>query len=237
MARKINLLMMTLLSICLGVNAAEIVAGKKEGSLALHVGDDEVLYEDITGDRYGVDRSFTYINGSPGLLVLSRDSFYFTLMIEGREIVVDCAYSDKRNSYNGARMTAGVCGLNIPLRKNYEEIAQDYSSQWRASIFSFDTSDIFKRAVDKDFLLGHIGEIEVFDRYSSASLTNSSPQKIIKSHNGCFDFGESVVFLVSSNINSSELKYLDVLRSEEPIKIQRLKKEDLIKLAIGQCSP
>lgn len=229
--------MAVLSSIFLSVDAAEVVAGKKPGGLVLHVEGNEVLYGGVIGNDYGIDRSFTYINGSPALLVLSKDSFYFTLIIEERKILVDCVYLDKRNNYNGARMMSGMCGINIPLRKTYEEIAQGFSTTWRNSIYSFDTSAVLENPAGRDFSLGKIGKVEIFDRYPSASsLENSSPQKIIKSDSGCFNFGEVVGFLVFLNKNNPSLQYLDVMRSEDPIKIQRFKEQDLIGLAVGRCN-
>ncbi|WP_339436421.1 hypothetical protein [Pseudomonas sp. EL_65y_Pfl1_R32] len=223
--------------VCFNAVAAEIEAGDKPGSVVLHVGADEVLYENITGNQYGIDRSLVDINDSPALLVLSRGSLYFTLAVKGREVLVDCAYYDKRNNYNGARMTAGICGLNVPLSETYDDLAQNYSAAWRGSIFSFDTRGVFESKAGGDFLLGRIGEVEVFDRYSSASsLKNALPQKVIKSRSGCFNFGESVGFLVFINKDKPSLQYLDILRSEEPMRLQRMQGEDLKKIAVEKCT-
>lgn len=237
MIKKIHGLKIGLLFlVCLNAVAAEIGGGDEPGSVVLHVGGEEVLYGNITGNQYNVDRSLIDINGFSALLVLSKDSLYFTLAIKGREVLVDCAYFDKRNNYNGARMTAGICGLNVPLSETYDEIAEGYSSSWRGSIFSFDTSGVLEGGVGRDFLLGKIGEVEIFDRYPSAkSLENSSPQKIIKSRIGCFNFGEAVGFLVFVNKDKPSLQYLDVLRSEDPMKLQRMQERDLKEIAVEKC--
>ncbi|MGF6098832.1 hypothetical protein [Pseudomonas sp. 18175] len=66
------------------VVAEEIVEGTSPGSVVLHTKRGSVVYENITGNRYGVDRSLVPINGRPGLLVLSRDNLYFTLSVKGR---------------------------------------------------------------------------------------------------------------------------------------------------------
>lgn len=221
---------------CSNAVAAEIRSGGESGSVMLQIGSEEVEFKNIVGNSYNVDRSLIDINGSPALLVLSRDSSYFTLLINGREVLIDCAYFDMRNNYNGAKMTAGMCGLNAPLNETYSEIAQSYSNAWTEAIFSFDTRGIFEDGVGRDFLLGKIGEVEIFDRYSSAnSLENSLPQKIIKSHTGCFNFGEVVGFLVFLNKDKPTLQYLDMLRSEEPMRLERLQEQDLEKLAKGKC--
>ena len=142
-----------LLLVCSSELAAEIRGGDEPGSVVLHVGGDEVIYKNITGSQYGVDRSLTDINGLPALFVLSRDSLYFTLAVKGREVLVDCAYFDGRNNYNGARVSAGICGLNVLLSEKYGEVAGGYSSEWRESIFSFDTRGVFDSGVGGGFYL------------------------------------------------------------------------------------
>lgn len=174
---------------CFNVITAEIVSRDKPGSIVLRAEGEEVVYDNITGTQHGVDRSLVDINGKPALLVLSRDSLYFTLAVKGREVLVDCAYFDKRNSLNGARMTAGMCGGDVPLVDTYDDIAQRYSNIWSESIYSFDTRTLLNSGASEKFLLGRIGNIEIFDMYPSASsVENSSPQKFIRSRSGCFNF-------------------------------------------------
>lgn len=195
-----------------------------------------MVYENITGVQYGVDRSFVDINGNPALLVLSKDSLYFTLAVKGREVLIDCVYFDKRNSLNGARMTAGMCEVDVTLVDTYDDIARRYSNIWSESIYSFDTKALLDGGVDETFLLGRIGEVEVFDRYpSTGSLESSSPQKLIRSRAGCFNLGNAVGFLIFVNKDKPSLKYLDVLRSEEPIEFQRMQEQDLKRIAIEKC--
>jgi hypothetical protein len=216
--------------------AGEVLSGLEAGSIILRDVGGETVYKNITGFEYNIDRSLIEINGLPALLVLSRGNFYFTLLAKGRKIVIDCAYADGRNNYNGARMTAGMCELNIPLDESYVEIAEKLSDSWWASIYSFDTQPILKGDLPISFLLGSIGDYEIYDRYASkGALINSSPQKYIKSPLGCFDFGSAVVFLVFSNGDSLRPKYLDILQSAEPIVFQRLSESDLRKIAINKC--
>lgn len=198
----------------------------------------ELIYEDITGNKNGLDRVLTDINGLPALMVRSRYDFYYTLLIHNGKILIDCAYFDARNNNNGARASAGVCGLNRELDNRYDEIAQNYLNDLRSSIFSFDTQSIINNGTGSDFLLGKIGEIEIFDRYSSvSSLENSSPQKVVKNRHGCFNFETSTGFLVFMNKDNLRLEYFDVLHAEEPMKLQRMQEQDLKKLAVGKCDP
>ncbi|MNL18886.1 hypothetical protein D3C87_1400550 [compost metagenome] len=197
----------------------------------------EAIYKNIIGDKDGFNRKLVSVNDSPALRVSARYKFYYTLTPRENEILIDCAYFDARNIYNGARASAAICGLNTQLTENYDEIAQDYSNTWRESIFSFDTKEVFESGIGKDFFLGKIGEIEVFDRYPSAnSLENSAPQKIIKSRAGCFNFADAVGFLVFINKDNPILHYLDVLRSEDPMRLQRMQEQDLKKIAVEKCT-
>lgn len=219
------------------VIAGELINGSEAGSIILRDSGGEKVYKNITGTEYEVDRSLVEINGSPGLLVLSKDTFYFTLLTKDHSVIIDCAYSDKRNNYNGARMTAGMCGLNTMLDENYIEIAESNSNKWWSSIYSFDTRPVFKDGLATNFLLGSIGNIEIYDRYESReSLINAAPRKYVKGPLGCYDFGSSVVFFVFSKEDGSKPKYLDLLQSEEPIRLQRLKEKDLEGLAIKKCA-
>lgn len=221
-----------------GAHGAEITEGKSVGSIMLHSnGDDgEKIYEEIIGEKDGFQRNLITINGVPALQVNSRFEFYYTLIVVGGEVTIDCAYFDGRNIYNGARASAAMCGLNARLERNYDEIAQIYSNDWRKSIFSFDTSSIVEKAEAEDFLLGRIGSVEIYDRYSSLdSLEGASPRKFIKTSEGCFDFGSAVGFLVFLNKDTPHLRYLDVLRSEDPKVFQRLQEADLKTLAVDKC--
>ncbi|VVO40432.1 S41 family peptidase [Pseudomonas fluorescens] len=237
MAKQASILtLLFLFLVCSKASAGEIVSGKTPGSIMLRDNGREVVYENITGGKEGFDRRLMDINGSPGLQVIARYNFYYTLVIVEDGLLIDCAYFDVRNIYNGARASAGMCGLNMQLSEVYDEVAQDYSNKWRASIFSFDTSPVFEKGLATNFLLGKIGDIEVYDRYPLAeALENAAPQKYIKSSFGCFNFGDAVGFLVFLDKDKPRLQYLDVLQSEDPMKLQRMNEQDLKKLAVGKC--
>ncbi|WP_223533269.1 MULTISPECIES: hypothetical protein [unclassified Pseudomonas] len=230
MTKYFPLLLSLLLLACSKAASREIVSGQTPRSIILRDSNSEVIYKNIVGDKEGFDRKLITINDSPALRASARYKFYYTLTPKENEILIDCAYFDVRNIYNGARVSTAICGLNTQLTENYDEIAQDYSNTWRESFFSFDTKEIFETGIGKDFFLGKIGEIEIFDRYPSAnSLENSAPQKIIKSRSGCFNFADAVGFLVFINKDKPTLHYLDVLRSEDPVRLQRIQEQDLKK--------
>jgi hypothetical protein len=221
---------------CSAANALDVFAGDKNGSIVLDKAGRQKVYENIIGDDYDVRRSLSTINGSPAIVVLDRDFQYLTLAVEHDQIVIDCTYSDTRNNYNGARVTAGVCGLHWPLDETYRDVARQYSNHIQESIFSFDTQALVYGSMPSSFLLGNIDDIEVYDRYLSVmALANASPKKYIKGPYGCFDFDTAVGFLVFLDKDSPELKFLDVLESQEPMILKRMSYRDLIKLAVDEC--
>jgi hypothetical protein len=224
--------------VCFSADSEWVSEGGGLGNIVLHSNgnDGEKIYEGIIGWKDGFRRSLITINGVPALQVNSRFEFYYTLIVVDGELVIDCAYFDGRNIYNGARASAAICGLNTRLDRSYDEIAQIYSNDWRKSIFSFDTSLIVEKGEVADFLLGRIGSVEIYDRYSSLdSLEDAAPRKYIKTSEGCFDFGNAVGFLVFINKDAPRLSYLDVLRSVDPKNFQRLQEADLKALAVERC--
>nr|WP_180204624.1 hypothetical protein [Pseudomonas sp. SbOxS1]NYU04615.1 hypothetical protein [Pseudomonas sp. SbOxS1] len=222
---------------CFGVSAEEVVVGVKAGSIVFHEKGSEVVYEGVVGDKDGFHRKLISINGMPALWVSSRYDYYYTLIAIDGGLVIDCAYFDGRNVYNGVRASAGVCGLNAPLSENYEEIAQGYSNEWRKSLYSFDTSPVYEKRQASSFFLTKIGDVVIYDRYPSQSaLENATPQKYIKTNVGCYDFKAEVGFLVFLNKGGESPKYLDVLRSVDPIKLDRMSESDLAHLAKNKCS-
>lgn len=234
---KINslLLLLGLLLAC-ATASADIVEGPAPGSIVLREHGREVTYGNVLGEKDSFDRSLISLNGLPGLKVSARYDFYYTLVPRSGEILIDCAYFDVRNIYNGARASAGMCGLNVNLSENYGEISQGFSNNLRSTIYSFNTAEILESSAGSDFLLGKIGKVEIFDRYPSvASLLNSSPQKLVKSKFGCFNFGEAVGFLVFFDKDKPSLEYLDIQRPEKFMTLQRMDENDLKNIAIEKC--
>lgn len=221
---------------CSVANAFDVFTGPKTGSIVVDEAGHRKVYENIVGDDYDVLRSLSTINGSPSIVILGRDFQYLTLAPERDQIVIDCAYFDTRNNYNGAKMTAGICGLHSPLDETYSDVAWQYSNHIQQSVFSFDTRPVVDGLTPGSFLLGNIEDIEIFDRYASVTtLANASPKKYIKGPDGCFDFGTAVGFLVFLNKDAPELKFLDLLESQEPMTLKRMSHGDLIKLAVDEC--
>ena len=235
-ANKTILILLCLILTWSKAAAWNLEGEKDSGDIILRGEGYSEKYIDVIGEKEGFDRRLIKLNGSPALQVSGRDEFYYTLAVRGKEVLIDCAYANARNIYNGARGYAGVCGLNTLLKMNYDEIGSSYSNQWQQSIFSFDTRPVFETGRAESFLIGKIGGIEVFDRYFSiSSLENSSPQKVIKSASGCFDFKSAVVFLVFERSTVNTLKYLDVFQSVEPMQFKRMQEADLINLAVDEC--
>lgn len=194
----------------------------------------ERKYAGILGEHYSFYRSFGSINGNVALFSQGRDSYFFTLVIKGEEAFIECAYAEARNNTNGAKVTAGVCGLNDILSHDLERLVQSYSNEWQALIYSFDTLNYIEKGEGGDFVLGKIGDVEVHDRYASVKdFENSSPVTYIKSPVGCHYF-DSAVFLVFQK-HTKRLSYLDVVESREPLKMTRLSNERVTEMAVGEC--
>jgi hypothetical protein len=225
-----------LVQFCFKVSAEEVVVGTKAGSIVFHGKGGEVVYEGVVGDRNGFNRKLISINGMPALWISSRFDFYYTLVSVDGGLLIDCAYFDGRNVYNGVRVSAGVCGLNAPLNEDYEEIGQGFSNEWRKSLYSFDTSQVYEKGQVSSFFLARIGGVEIYDKYlSQNALENAMPQKYIKAITGCFNFKEEVGFLIFLNKGEAAPKYLDVFRSVDPIRIERMDESDLERLAKNKC--
>lgn len=217
------------------LRASEINEGEG-GRLVLYSKGHEVIYKNILGSNEGMDRDLISINGSAALRVSARFEFYYTLIVKDVGVLIDCAYADARNNYNGARVSAGICGLNIKLGKGYDEVAQSHLNTWTDRLFSFDTKSVFKDHRATSFLLGYVGGVEVYDRYSSvAELDGASPQKYIKSAAGCFNFGSKTGFPIFTNDVDFKINYLDILISSTPMRFQRLTEQDLMRIAVNKC--
>ena len=191
-------------------------------------------YSGVLGDRDGFYRGLTTVNGQPALFSLGRDDYLFTLVIRDGSLVIDCMYADTRNNMNGARVTVGRCGLERPLKPEFDDEIQLFANEMKESIYGFDTKAVGNN-VQRDFLLGNIEDIFVYDRYYSAEdLENAAPRKFIRAGQGCFFFDDDVVFTISSKREASML-YLDVRKSEDPTIFQRLGVEALRALAVNSC--
>ncbi|QXN52586.1 MULTISPECIES: hypothetical protein [Pseudomonas] len=217
--------------------AVELNEDKVSGDITVVSGEHKKTYHGLTGSKEGVYRTLITINDLPALQVSGRDDFYYTLTVDGARLYIDCAYADARNSSNGARVSAGVCGLRIEPGAEYEDVAQDFSNKWQETIFSFDTQDISSDGYSRDYLLGEIGGVKIYDRYSSLSdLENAMPKKIIRGPSGCYDFQNKVGFMVFLNGPGKKPMYLDLIDFKGPIQVQRMQGEDLRRLAAEDCN-
>ena len=219
------------------VIASELSEDKASGDITVVSGEHKKTYHGLTGSKEGFYRTLTTINDVPALHVSGRDDFYYTLTVEGARLYIDCAYADARNSSNGARVSAGVCDLNIEPNAEYEYIAQDLSNKWQETAFSFDTKNLLSDGYSRDYLLGEIGNVKIYDRYTSpSSLENAIPRKIIKGPSGCFDFQNKVGFVVFLKEATGQPKYLDLFDFKTPMKTQRMQEDQLGRLAVERCN-
>lgn len=214
------------------VAAEEVRRGSEPGSIVYS----GKAYLDVVGSKDGFYRRLTSINGTPALFSGGRDLLYFSLKLSGGMLLVDCAYIESRNEYNGVRVSAGVCGLERPLDSEYNDIIYEYSDRWMGGVFSFGTDRVIKDKKPTSFLLGEIGGVSVYNRYSTVGdLESATPETYVKSDGGCYSFGKAEVFLIFMKGDELSPHYLDVRLSADPIELKRLKENDLMKLAVGKC--
>ncbi|MNO83849.1 hypothetical protein D3C76_751740 [compost metagenome] len=214
-----------------GLKAGGVVVEERGRDLYVRNNLKEHLFKNILGDKYGVDRALISINGKPAIFVLGRDSYYYTLSFDGVLISVDCVYVDGRNKYNGARISVGECGLGASLETNFYEIGMKLLAEQKKSVYSFDTKSVTESG--GRYLIGEISGIEFFDEYlSEESLIDSHPNKLVRWKGRCYRFDTDLVFLISMG---GLLKYVDVVRSLDPMIIQRLDGDGVSGLVVDGC--
>lgn len=230
-------LMFMCLSMSTGLSADFSLSSSADNTiLTARVDGHEFKYPDIIGDQDGLWTTDGLINNAPALYVLGRDSYYYTLKTHAGGVHIDCAYADARNSTNGARVLAGMCGLDERIIEDFQVIAQNYSNDWQDSVYGFDTWPMISNKTSGDFLLGKIGEVEVYDRYASMDdLLNAKPEKYVKTSSGCYYFKQKLAFLVFNKPQPDKPVYLDVIRSHDPFLLDRLTEEKLTKMAVNRC--
>ncbi|MEX6667016.1 hypothetical protein [Pseudomonas sp. W2-17] len=220
-----------------GLSAAfSLSSSTDEETLIADVDGREFRYPNIIGDRYGLSTGVTLINNAPALFAFGRDSYYYTLKADTLGAFIDCAYADGRNSRNGAGVLAGMCGLNAKIVEDSQSIAQGFANTWMYSVYGFDTWPMISNKTSGDFLLGKIGEVEVYDRYASMDdLLNAKPEKYVKTSLGCYYFKQKLAFLVFNKPRPDTPVYLDVIRSHDPFLLDRLTEVKLKKMAVRKC--
>ena len=230
-------LMFMCLSMSTGLSADFSLSSSADNTiLTARVDGHEFKYPDIIGDQDGLWTTDGLINNAPALYVLGRDSYYYTLKTHAGGVHIDCAYADARNSTNGARVLAGMCGLDERIIEDFQVIAQNYSNDWQDSVYGFDTWPMISNKTSGDFLLGKIGKVEVYDRYASMDdLLNAKPEKYVKTSLGCYYFKQKLAFLVFNKSRPDKPVFLDVIRSHDPFLLDRLTEAKLTKMAVRKC--
>lgn len=214
----------------------ELEGGTKPGSVKFSRVDSNFELDDITGFQDGIYRYITVIDGKGALYAGNRSDYYFTLLADTKEPRLDCTYFDGRNKNSLARALAGMCGLNVVLDSEYVGVGQEISNMWMTGVYNFDTSKMIELARGGTFFLGKIGDISIFDKYSSlGALEAYAPRKYIQGASGCYQFHEEVVFLVYEKWSENP-SYLDVLKQREPMRLQRMGQQQLEELAVGKCN-
>lgn len=215
----------------IGLQAANLVVEGHGGDLYVRDSLKERLYKDIFGKKDGLDRVLISINGQAAIFVLGRDSYYYTLKVDGSLASIDCAYADGRNNYNGARVLVGECDLDLPLKSSFYEVGMEILDKQRREVYSFDTKAVAQGG--GRYLIGEMNGVEFFDEYhSEEALINSRPEKLARWKGRCHRFDADLVFLTRVE---GGVKYVDLVKSLEPMVIERLNDKEVRFLAVQEC--
>lgn len=214
-----------------GLRASDVVIEERGRDLYVRDSTIERSVKDIFGEKDGVDRVLVTINGQSAIFVLGRDSYYYTLRLDGVRVMVDCVYVDGRNIYNGARISVGGCGLGTLLESNFYEIGMELLAEQSRDVYSFDTKAVAHGG--GRYLIGELNGVEFLDEYlSKESLMNSRPNKLVRWRGRCYKFDTDLVFLIKVG---GAIRYVDVVRSLDPMKLQRLDGDDVRRLVVDRC--
>ncbi|MGA9660051.1 MAG: hypothetical protein WBQ92_00025 [Pseudomonas alloputida] len=214
-----------------GLQAGGMVVEERGRDLYVRSAVKERMIEDVFGNKDGVDRVLVSINGQPAIFVLGRDSYYYTLVFDGTHVAVDCVYVDGRNKYNGARVSVGNCGLGTLLEPNFYEIGMELLAEQNRDIYSFDTKAVAHGG--GRYLIGEMNGMEFLDEYlSEETLEDSRPNKLVRWRGRCYKFDADLVFLTKVG---GAIRYVDVVRSLDPMRVQRLDGDDVRRLVVDRC--
>ncbi|QPN43422.1 hypothetical protein I5S86_17890 [Priestia aryabhattai] len=214
-----------------GLQASDVVIEERGRDLYVRSSSVEHSVKDVFGDRDGVDRVLMTINGQSAIFVFGRDSYYYALRFDGVRVMVDCVYVDGRNIYNGARISVGECGLGTLLESNFYEVGMELLAEQIRDVYSFDTKASAHGG--GRYLIGELNGVEFLDEYlSKESLIDSRPNKLVRWRGRCYKFDTDLVFLTKVG---GGIRYVDVVRSLDPMKLQRLDGDDVRRLVVDRC--
>ncbi|RIJ12341.1 hypothetical protein DXT77_04925 [Pseudomonas sp. 91RF] len=173
--------------------------------------------KDVIGSQGETTRELVDFNGGKALHyenLASRAPFeaYFTLTRHGAEVFIDCVYTNVRNEQNGILINKAVCGLERPLAEEYEEVASEFSDQWKnltnkVAITPLLATPPVSVEVEESVLDG----VKLSRTYHSPNdLKFSRPESVVKKDKFSHSFGDSYVFSVYTPGDLINPLYLDV---------------------------
>ncbi|MGE1155489.1 MULTISPECIES: hypothetical protein [Pseudomonas] len=188
----------------------------------------------IVGTEGENTRALIDFNGGKALFyenLASRSAFrtYFTLVRQGREILIDCIYSDVRNDQNGVLINKAVCGLKKPLVEDYEDLAYTFTDEWKKTADAVVIDPLLSNPVsilnvdEADF--GATKLRRVYD--SLEDLSSSVPETLIDQKTKKHLFGLNPVFSVYQANALNDAVYLDVSSDNIANKFSRYDKASL----------
>lgn len=83
------------------------------------------------------------------------------------------------------------------------------------------------------YLIGEMNGMEFLDEYlSEEALEDSRPNKLVRWKGRCYKFDADLVFLTKVE---GAVRYVDVVRSLDPMRVQRLDGDDVRRLVVDRC--
>ncbi|ARU90468.1 hypothetical protein [Pseudomonas sp. M30-35] len=216
--------------------ASEVYTTKGGNSVFLNVDGSTIKFDDIVGMNGNSYRELTTINNKPSIYAGNDFNTYYTLKPRKNSIIIDCLYAELRNHDNGLLITNAVCGLNTILNSNYEDISYTYTDKWQAERSKVKTESLAHKNETLDFVVANIEDIEVHNFYKNIETwKNSIPRTYIKHQSKCHVIDSKTTFVVYEHEEIDIPRYLDIIKTADPMTIERLDSKALKQLADDVC--
>lgn len=206
---KLSLTVFTLSIAILSLSAHsnEITAKKiNERDVIFKVGNNSLRYDNIVGEMKGSFRDLIKIDSKPSLFSAAQGENYYTLNSEGKNMKIDCLYSNLRSPLNGVRIRKGICGIDSLLDSKYTESAFEYTDAWQSEVSQVDTTALLEHGTPIDILVSKDSKIEIRQIYSKKSdLEDSTPDAIVAISGTCYNLGKKNIYAVNQK-QGSEIK-------------------------------
>lgn len=234
--RQLALLALLYIAIPITAIADNIYTIKGKNSIYLKSDTATIKFDNVVGMNGNSYRELITINNKPSIYAGNDFDTYYTLKASKNDIIIDCLYAELRNHDNGLLITNAICGLNAILNSDYEDLSYTYTDKWQAERSKVKTENLAHKDESLDFVVANIEGIEVHNFYKNIeSWKNSTPSTYIKHQSKCHIINSKKTFVVYEHEEIDVPRYLDIVRTAEPLTIERLDSTALKQLADDVC--